>query len=151
MKRRRHCTPATISSGRRIVLRRCPTHCWFAETPRVSSSARRIVRYRGEPDVFSVGDKSYAFVRKADAAFIENTVVPMLNAGCRTFYTTARFRTFGRTEAELRELLKDLIKNRNRIMFDFYPSLCECEVTMRYSSKTAKASVDDMIAEVATG
>ncbi len=123
----------------------------------VCGNTARFVEWLGEsydigekPDVFSVGDKSYALCEKPDAAFIENTVVPMLNAGCRTFYTTARFRTFGRTEAELRDWLKDLIKNRNRIVFDFYPSLCECEVTMRYSSKTAKASVDDMIAEVAT-
>lgn len=99
---------------------------------------------------FSIADKSYALYDASDDDFIENTLVPMLNAGSRTFYTTTRFRTFGRTEAELREMLKDQLRNRNRIVFEFYPERDECEVTMRYSSKTSKASVDEMIAAVSS-
>lgn len=98
--------------------------------------------------VFTINDKPYALCDVFDRAFIEETVIPVFNSKCRTFYTTARFRTFGHTEAELRELLKEQIKNRNRIAFDFYPSRDECDVEIRYSSKTARESVDEIIAAV---
>lgn len=99
--------------------------------------------------VFTIEDISYALCETYDDAFVRETVIPLLNARSRTFYTTVRFKTFGKSEEELRTLLKDQIHNRNRIVFNFYPSLCECTVTLRYSNKMTKQTVDEMVGVVA--
>lgn len=98
--------------------------------------------------VFHLADKLYILCDKYDAAFVDDVAVPALNSKCRTFYTTARFKTFGKTEAELRDCLQEQMKNRNRIAFDFYPARDECEVVVRYSSKTDKDSVADILSTV---
>ncbi|MCI8436066.1 MAG: CinA family protein [Clostridia bacterium] len=99
--------------------------------------------------VFQIDEISYALCERYEMAFITDTVIPLLNSRCKTFYSTVQFRTFGKTESELRELLKEQIRNRNRIAFHFYPSLCACDVAMRYSNKMMKSTVDDMVSVVA--
>lgn len=108
-------------------------------------------RYRIDEDkrVFLIDEISYALCDRYEKAFITDTVIPLLNSRCKTFYSTVQFRTFGKTEAELKELLKEQIRNRNRIAFHFYPSLCACDVAMRYSNKMMKSTVDEMVSVVA--
>lgn len=99
--------------------------------------------------ILNIDEISYALMPTFDNDFVNDKIIPMLNSKCKTFYTTVIFKTFNKTEAELKDLLKDYIKNRNRILFSFYPSLLECEVNIRYSSKMSKNNVDEVITNVA--
>lgn len=96
--------------------------------------------------VFNIGDVSYVLCEQCTRAYVEETVIPVLNAKCKTFYTTVRFKTFGHTADTLRKVLADAMKKYKRMVFDFRETADECEVTARYSSKTPKESVEDMIA-----
>lgn len=98
---------------------------------------------------FNIEGIDYACCDTLSDIFIIDVVLPMLNTKSRTYYTTVIFKTFDKSEKELREILKDFIKNRNRIAFKFFPSLLECEVQIKYSSKMSKAVVDDIICGVA--
>ncbi len=97
---------------------------------------------------FVLEGTAVAVSKNPDKEFVERTLLPMLNAECKTFYATSVFRTIGRSEAQLRELLKDKIKNRNRITFRFVSRPFECAVLVRYSNKTQKGTVDEMLASV---
>ena len=97
---------------------------------------------------FVLQDTAVAVSATPTPAFIEKTLLPMLNAECKTFYATSVFRTVGKTEAQLRDALKDRIKNRNRISFRFVPEPFGCAVLVRYSNKTQKATVEEMLGGV---
>ncbi len=107
--------------------------------------------YRVDPElsVFELNDTLYAVMDEFSESFVLDSVIPLLNSRCKTYYTTVAFKTFGKTEEELREMLKSYIKNRSRIAFSFYPSCCECEVDVRYSSKMSRETVDALVGNVA--
>ena len=107
--------------------------------------------YKVDPtlSVFELNDTLYAVMDKYSEDFVSDSIIPLLNSRCKTLYTTAIFKTFGKTEEELREILKTYIKNRSRIVFSFYPSCCECEVDIRYSSKMSRDTVDTIVGNVA--
>ena len=89
-----------------------------------------------------------AVSKTCDPDFVQDFLIPMLNSRCKTFYTANVFRTVGKTEAELRTLLKDYIKNRNKIVFKFIEKPPECTVLVRYSNKMQKSTVQEMLAGV---
>ena len=91
----------------------------------------------------------YAFMPKYSKEFVIERIIPALNSKSKTFYNTIVFKTFGKTEAELKEMLKDQIKNKNRISFRFTENYPECTVKIKYSSKTSKPVVDSIIASSA--
>lgn len=97
---------------------------------------------------FMFGNLMCAVSTECDDKFVEETLIPMLNAGSKTFYATVVFRTVGKTEKELRELLKDYIKNRNKIIFKFVERPPECTVLIRYSNKMQKNTVSDLLSGV---
>lgn len=103
-----------------------------------------------EQSVFELNDTFYAVMDEYSEPFVKDNLIPMLNSRCKTLYTTEVFKTFGRTENELKELLKSYIKNRNRIAFSFHPSTCECEVDIRYSSKMPRDTVNAVVSGVRT-
>jgi len=79
--------------------------------------------------------------------FIERTAIPALNSKTKACYTSVVFRTFGLSAAELKILLKDCVRNKSRIGVRIVElSYLECEVRVRYSNKTHKLIVDDLIA-----
>ena len=102
-----------------------------------------------KPKLFSVGDKLCAVVENATADYIGRELVPMLNGKRSTSYDTSVFCTFGVTEEKLRELLKNQIKNRNKIVFKFVSNPPECKVLVRYSNKMRKDTVNALLSEVA--
>lgn len=90
-----------------------------------------------------------AVSKACDDGFVEKTLIPMLNSRCKTFYATSVFRTVGKTEQELRVALKDFIRNRNKIVFKFLSDPPQCTVTVRYSNKTHKDTVQELLGGVA--
>ncbi len=97
---------------------------------------------------FLLGDTPCAVSPTCDEKFVENTLIPMLNGRCKTFYATNVFRTVGKTEEQLRVLLKDYIKNRNKIVIKFDTRPPECIVSVRYSNKTQKSTVHEVLSGI---
>lgn len=95
--------------------------------------------------VFEIEETVCAFMDSYDEKFINEILIPALNSKCRTFYDTFVIKTFNKTEKQLRELLSEYIKNRNKITFSFSQSLMECDINIRYSSKMSKPLVDYII------
>lgn len=83
-----------------------------------------------------------------DDVFLADTLIPMLNGLTKTYYATNVFRTVGKTEEQLRHALKDCMKNRNKIAFKFVSEPPECTVLVRYSNKTQKNTVHDLLYKV---
>ena len=104
----------------------------------------------GDEDVKSVDyfrreNMTFVVMPEFDERKVKEVVIPLLNVKSRKFFNTVIFRTFGRSEEELREMLRDQIRNRNKIVFDFYPDGEECAVRVRYSRSTSSSAVNDMI------
>lgn len=97
---------------------------------------------------FLLGNMPCAVSAVCDDKFIADKLVPMLNGRSKTFYATNVFKTFGKTEEQLREALKDYIKNRNKIAFKFISEPPECTVLVRYSNKTQKNTVHEVLLNV---
>ena len=98
-----------------------------------------------EQKVVELENVIYALMPAFSKEFLSDKVIPALNSKTKTFYNTVVFKTFGKTEAELREMLKEHIRNKNRIIFRFSEDYPECAVKIKYSSKTSKPVVDSVV------
>ncbi len=98
-----------------------------------------------EQKVVELENVIYAFMPVYSEEFLADKVIPALNSKTKTFYNTVIFKTFGKTESELRDMLKEHIRNKNRIMFRFEEDYPECTVKIKYSSKTSKPMVDSVV------
>lgn len=94
---------------------------------------------------FLLGNVPCAVSEKCDEKFVADNLIPMLNGRSKTYYATNVFRTLGKTEEQLREALKDYIKNRNKISIKFISRPPECSVLVRYSNKTQKNTVSELL------
>lgn len=99
-------------------------------------------------EIFVIDDTPCAVSKSCDNSFISNTLIPMLNSKCKTFYTSSIFKTFGKTEEQLRYILGNFIKNRNKIVFKFNTESDGCTVSVRYSNKTQKNTVSELLSGV---
>lgn len=99
-------------------------------------------------DYFRIGERTFVVMPTFDERKVKEVVIPLLNVGSRKCFNTVVFRTFGKSEAELRDMLRDQIRNRSKIMFEFYPRGEECEVHVRYSRSTSSSAVNDMMNSV---
>lgn len=100
--------------------------------------------------VFVWGDTLCVISENCDDKFIHDVLIPALNGNRKTYYQTSVFKTIGKTEKELREILKNQIKNRNKISFRFVPNDCGYSVLVRYSNKTQKDTVNELLSGVNT-
>ena len=66
-----------------------------------------------EQKIVELENVIYAFMPSFSKEFLCDKVIPALNSKAKTFYNTVVFKTFGKTEAELREMLKEYIRNKN--------------------------------------
>ena len=100
--------------------------------------------------VFEAEGLIYLLDRSLSAEFIKKTAIPALNSKAKTFYTSAVFKTFGENAEQLRKILAECIKNKNRIEVRLVelPGY-ECEVRVRYSNKTQKPVVDALLVRTA--
>lgn len=96
-------------------------------------------------DYFRCGERTFVVMPVFNERKVKEVVIPLLNVKSRKCFNTVVFRTFGKAEEELRDMLRDQIRNRNKIMFNFYPDGEECEVRIRYSRSTSSSAVNEMI------
>ena len=122
---------------------------YYGEKSKLFDTLKNDYKVNPELSIFELNDTLYAVMENYSEKFVYDSIIPMLNSKCKTLYTTVVFKTFGKTEEELRDMLKGYIKNRNRITFSFYPSCQECEVDIRYSSKMSRETVDAVVGGVA--
>lgn len=101
-----------------------------------------------QADYFRRGERTFVVMPEFDERKTKEVVIPLLNMKSRKCFNTVIFRTYGKKEEELRDMLRDQIRNRNKILFDFYPEGDECAVHVRYSRNTSSSAVDDVIGAV---
>lgn len=80
-----------------------------------------------------------------DENLVRETIIPLLNSRCRTSSNTVIFKTFGKTESELREILSDCMKGRSRISFAFLEHGQECDVRITYAKSVPSAIINDVV------
>lgn len=96
-----------------------------------------------------IGSRIYVPMEEFDEQTVRNTVIPLLNAKSKAAYNTVVFKTFGKSEDELRELLADRMKSRNnKIVFDFEEDGRKCDVRIRYAKSVQSNVINDTVAAV---
>ena len=101
-----------------------------------------------QADYFRMDERTFVVMPTFDERKVKEVVIPLLNVRSKKCFNTVVFRTFGKSEEELRDMLRDQIRNRNKIMFNFYPDGEACDVRVRYSRNTSSSAVNDMINSV---
>lgn len=97
---------------------------------------------------FRHGDNNFILMPEYDEQYIKDILIPILNSKSKAFYNTVIFKVFDKTEQDLKELLLEQIRNKNKITFSFYPSVLECEVHIRYSSNTLSPVINEIVGKV---
>lgn len=98
------------------------------------------------PEYFELDGKLYFVAKKATAEYLNNKFVPIINSKNKKRFQVIVFKTYGKTEEELRAVLKEYTKSRSKIQLGFFPDFLECEVHVRGSASMSqvdyKAAVD---------
>lgn len=106
-------------------------------------------RLSTRPENFELDGKLYGVTPVCGAEYIADKLVPMLNSkNKRSRYQVIVFKTFGKTEAELRSMLKDHIKSRSKIRLGFFPSFSECEVHARGPANMPQAEFNATLNDI---
>ncbi len=98
-----------------------------------------------KPDTFEADGKLFAVTTEITQKYIADELIPLLNSKTKgTKFEIVVFKTFGKSESELRTILKDYQKGRSKVKFGFFPEFLECEVHARCSSKIPKTELTDI-------
>ncbi len=90
-------------------------------------------RLSSSPENFELDGKCYAITPEATNAFVSGKLVSLLSSkNKKNRYKSIVFKTYGKSEDELRVMLKDFVKGNKKIKFGFFPDTDECEVHARY-------------------
>ena len=98
-------------------------------------------------DYFRCGERVFVPMRELSERKVKEIIVPLLNSQNKKYYNTVIFRTFGKSEGELREMLSEFMRNK-RIGFAFYPDGEECRVCVNYSRALSSATVNEIVSGV---
>lgn len=97
---------------------------------------------------FELDQVLYIYKDVIDIDFVNNVILPTLDHKSKTIYNAAVYKTFGLKLDVLQERLKNVIRNKNRIVIKLFQEGSICEVHARYSLKTAKTAVDETLAKI---
>ena len=107
-------------------------------------------RLSARTESFDIDGKLFCVTNAADNAFLLDKFVPLLNSmqkGKKQFQVVV-FKTFNKSESELRTLLKDFTKQRSKVQIGFFPSFMECEIHVRVSASMPKADFNDVMNKI---
>lgn len=90
-------------------------------------------------DNFELDGKLYFVTEAVTGEYLNKKIVPLLNSKNKKRYQVIVFKTYGKTEEELRAMLKDYTKSRSKIQLGFFPDFLECEVHARGSAQMSQA------------
>ena len=102
---------------------------YYGDRNKLFDTLKNDYRVNPELSLFELNDTLYAVMEEFSESFVLDSIIPLLNSRCKTFYTTVAFKTFGKTEEELRELLKNYIKNRSASLSRFIPHVASAKST----------------------
>ena len=90
------------------------------------------------PDHFELDEKLHSVVREVTAEFLTDKFIPLLNKKVKKRYAVMVFKTYGKSVAELKTLLKDYTSKKSKVQIGFFPEFLECEVHARCSTGMAQ-------------
>lgn len=99
-------------------------------------------------EYFSDGNRTFVPMSEFDESTVRNVLIPLLNAGNKNCTNTVVFKTFGKSEDELRERLGKLLKSRYRISFSFPSNDAGVDVRVKYARSTPSTAVTELIKNV---
>ncbi len=106
-------------------------------------------RLSASPENFEIDGKCYAVTKSADNVFVWGRLVSLLSSKNRkNRYKSIIFKTYGKSEAELRAMLKDFIKANKKIKIGFFPESDECEVHARYPLSLELSALPDISMQI---
>ncbi|MDE7463549.1 MAG: CinA family protein [Clostridiales bacterium] len=106
-------------------------------------------RLSASPENFELDGKCYAITEKATDAFVSGRLVSLLSSkNKKNRFKSIVFKTYGKSEAELRAMLKDFIKGNKKIKIGFFPEADECEVHARYPLSMELSALPDISMQI---
>lgn len=97
-------------------------------------------------EVFDLDGTLYVVTKKVTADYLNNRLLPIINSKNKKRFQVIVFKTYGKTEEELKSILKEYTKSRSKIQLGFFPGFLECEVHVRGASNMPqtdyKAAID---------
>lgn len=94
---------------------------------------------------FELDGKCYAVTPAADGEYLKGRLTSLLSSkNKKSRYKSIVFKTYGKTEAELRAMLKDFIKTNKKIKIGFFPQASECEIHARYPLSLELSALPDI-------
>lgn len=98
---------------------------------------------------FELDGKCYAVTEKATDSFLWGRLVSLLaSKNKKNRFKSIIFKTYGKSEAELRAMLKDFIKSNKKIKLGFFPEADECEVHARYPMSMELSAIPDISMQI---
>ncbi|MCX4313605.1 MAG: nicotinamide-nucleotide amidohydrolase family protein [Clostridia bacterium] len=95
------------------------------------------------PEHFELDGKLHSVVREVTPEFLTERFLPLVNKKTKKRYATIVFKTYRKSESELRILLKDYLTKKSKVQIGFFPDFMECEVHARCLTSMAQ---EDMTA-----
>ena len=98
---------------------------------------------------FESEGKLYAVTRAVNTKYMTEKFVPMINArNKKQRYRIVVFKTFGKSEEEIRALLKPYFKKSSKIQIGIFPDYLECEVHVRASASMAQTDLNNALKDI---
>ncbi|MBD5132729.1 MAG: CinA family protein [Clostridiales bacterium] len=94
------------------------------------------------PENFDLDGKIHSVSREITPEFLTEKFIPLLNKKSKKKFGVIVFKTYGKSEAELRTLLKDYMGKKSKVQLGFFPDFLECEVHARCAATMAKEEMN---------
>ncbi len=99
----------------------------------------------GGAENFELDGKCYAVTDAVTDEYLNGRLAALLSSKSKkNRFKSIIFKTYGKTEDELRVMLKDFIKGNKKIKFGFFPEIGECEVHARYPMTMELSALPDI-------
>lgn len=95
------------------------------------------------PEHFELDGKLHSVTRNVTPEYLTDRFLPILNKKSKKRFATVVFKTYRKSESELRELLKEYLTKKSKVQIGFFPDFMECEVHARCATSMAQ---EDMTA-----
>lgn len=96
------------------------------------------------PDHFELDGKLHSVTRAVTDEFLCDKLIPLLNKKSKKRYGVVVFKTYGKTESELKILLKDYMSKKSKVQLGFFSDFLECEIHARCNAAMAKEDMNDI-------
>lgn len=96
------------------------------------------------PDHFELDGKLHSVAANVDGKFLTEKFIPLLNKKVKKRYAVMVFKTYGKSESELKTLLKEYMTKKSKVQIGFFPDFLECEVHARCVTSMPKEDMNDI-------